>query len=277
MPIRFNLLLSSVGLDLSDVRLLRHKERSAPGRSPYDLWRDNPPLFEAYQARQGVTQRSNFGDAHFWASFVVTPTDETLFAGIHHITGRELLTVDAPMIQRDEINPAGSCDTYAATRTELLADLIGRLVVDWGTGTRAWIQRADKQDKVVLEIRRVFEEPDFPGFQRFVEPLSRISSLPKGWVQALRASRGVYLLTCPRTREQYVGSATGEGGFWQRWLDYFDTGHGGNVELKSREPSDYQVAVLEVAGSAASAENVLHMEALWKAKLQSREMGLNRN
>ena len=159
----------------------------------------------------------------------------------------------------------------------MLADLSGRLVVDWGTGTRAWIQRADKQDKVVLEIRRVFEEPEFPGFQRFIEPLARITSLPKGWAQALRASRGVYLLTCPRTREQYLGSAMGEGGFWRRWLDYFDAGHGGNVELKSREPSDYQVAILEVAGSAASAENVLHMEALWKAKLQSREMRLNRN
>jgi hypothetical protein len=87
----------------------------------------------------------------------------------------------------------------------------------------------------------------------------------------------VYLLTCPRTREQYVGSATGEGGFWQRWLGYFDTGHGENVELKSRKPSDYQIAILEVAGSDASTEDILRMEALWKTKLQSREMGLNRN
>ena len=48
-------------------------------------------------------------------------------------------------------------------------------------------------------------------------------------------------------------------------------------ELKSRKPSDYQIAILEVAGSDASTEDILRMEALWKTKLQSREMGLNRN
>jgi hypothetical protein len=34
---------------------------------------------------------------------------------------------------------------------------------------------------------------------------------------------------------------------------------------------------LEVAGSTASYEDIIAMETLWKQKLQSREMGLNRN
>ena len=159
----------------------------------------------------------------------------------------------------------------------LEAQLAGRLVVDWGPGTRAWIQRADNQDKVVLEIRRAFQEPEFPGYQNFVEPLSRIASLPLSWEQALLASRGVYLLTCVRTREQYVGAAPGEKGFLGRWRHYLDGGHGGNVGLRSREPSDYRVSILEVAGSAATTEDILRTEARWKEKLQSREMGLNRN
>jgi hypothetical protein len=33
------------------------------------------------------------------------------------------------------------------------------------------------------------------------------------------------LLTCPKTKEQYVGSATGEHVFWGRWLNYLDNGH----------------------------------------------------
>ena len=94
---------------------------------------------------------------------------------------------------------------------------------------------------------------------------------------ALRAARGIYLLTCPRTGEQYVGLAEGAGGFWQRWQDYYRTGHGGNIALKSRELSDYQISVLEVAGSAASSDDLYKMESRWKKKLQSREMGLNRN
>jgi hypothetical protein len=55
------------------------------------------------------------------------------------------------------------------------------------------------------------------------------------------------------------------------------TGHGGNVALKSRDPSDYQVSILEVCASSASVDDILATEQLWKAKLQSREMGLNRN
>ena len=84
------------------------------------------------------------------------------------------------------------------------------------------------------------------------------------------------MLTCPKTKEQYVGSATGDDGFWRRWQDYIQTGHGGNVALKSREPSDYQVSILEVAGTASTTDDILSAERRWMNKLQSREMGLNR-
>jgi len=111
----------------------------------------------------------------------------------------------------------------------------------------------------------------------FIEPLSRIGKLPATWIEALRAVRGVYILTCPKTKEQYIGSADGASGFWGRWMQYFKTGHGGNVALKSRDPSDYRIAILEVAGSAADHDQILAMEGRWQRKLQSREMGLNRN
>jgi hypothetical protein len=58
---------------------------------------------------------------------------------------------------------------------------------------------------------------------------------------------------------------------------YVANGHGGNVALKSRELSDYRVSIPEVAGSSASEDDILKMESRWKAKLQSVEMGLNRN
>ena len=93
----------------------------------------------------------------------------------------------------------------------------------------------------------------------------------------LQSSRGIYLLTCPETKELYVGSATGEGGFWHRWQEYVQTGHGGDVALKSRDPSDYQVSILEAAGTAQTQDDIIKMEVQWKIKLQCREMGLNRN
>ena len=54
-------------------------------------------------------------------------------------------------------------------------------------------------------------------------------------------------------------------------------GHGGNVALVGRQPTDWNVSVLQVAGSADSADDMLAMGALWKIKLQAREFGLSRN
>src|SRR3546814_6026723 len=43
-------------------------------------------------------------------------------------------------------------------------------------------------------------------YTAFIANLSAIEALPSNWLAALRAARGIYLLTCPRTKEQYVGS-----------------------------------------------------------------------
>src|SRR3546814_1913142 len=75
----------------------------------------------------------------------------------------------------------------------------------------------------------------------------------------------------------HVSSAYGEDGFLGRWTGYARDGHGGNIGLKSRELSDYQVSILEVCGSGLTVDEIIRVEALWKAKLQSREMGLNKN
>ena len=107
-----------------------------------------------------------------------------------------------------------------------------------GVSARSWVQIAANRAKPIVEMTRLFQEEAFPGYARFLGNLSAIEALPSGWPSALRAARGVYLLTCLRTREQYVGSATGEDGFLGRWAGYERDGHGGNVGLRSRDPSD---------------------------------------
>ena len=277
MPVRFNSILAQAGITPASVRLLRHQDhRSAKGRTPYELWRDDRPAFEFYQEGQSTKNQTRLRADH-WASFVVTPAGETLLAGFYACSYLGLNEVERQWPHTAGVDPVGTCDVYRLTPDDRLDDLGGRLVIAWGDGERSWIQRADNQDKAVLEIRQAFREPDFPGYARFIAPLSKVEGLPAAWIAALRASRGIYLLTCPKTREQYVGSATGGDGFHGRWLSYARDGHGGNVGLKSRDPSDYQVSVLEVAGSAATVEEILAIETLWKRKLQSREMGLNKN
>ncbi|MBA4040384.1 MAG: hypothetical protein C0474_00990 [Sphingobium sp.] len=279
MGLTFNSVLQELAVDPRDVRLLRHQTGPYYGRTPYTLWRDDRSGFLTYQSIQSVQNRPRLA-ARYWASFVVTPAQSTLFTGLYQV--ERVGPCDPQIIDPLRLVPvtqggARELDLYTQALVDASAPLAGRVFIDWGAGTRSWVQRADNQAKPIVEVARAFQEEAFPGYARFIGNLSAIETLPSGWLSALRAARGIYLLTCPRTREQYVGSATGEAGFLGRWLSYVQDGHGGNVGLKSRDPSDYQVSILEVSGSTATVEDILAAEQLWKAKLQSREMGLNRN
>lgn len=279
MILQFTDLLEKAGFVPSQVRLLRHQTKAPNGRTPYILWRDQRPGFEEYQSVQTVGNRAGLASP-FWASFIAPPTGGTLFTGLY--SANRVGIADSSWMDPLHGVLGSSLTTHSLDRYETallpeLADYVGRLWIEWGAGARSWVQRADRQNKVIVELTRAFREDAFPGYTHFVTNVSEIQGLPATWVSALRAARGVYLLTSAKTREQYVGSATGDGGFYGRWLNYAADGHGGNIGLRSSEPSDYQVSILEVSGSAASPEEIIAVEQLWKRKLQSREMGLNRN
>jgi hypothetical protein len=168
--------------------------------------------------------------------------------------------------------------TIELQHMQKLEEYRGRIVVDWGGGERAWVQYASRQDKEIVEIRRKAEEPRFPGFGRFSWVLSEVDAMPATWLEALRTSRGVYLLVDRESGAQYVGSATGEDGFAGRWRAYAD-GHGGNAAMRelAHGPESYDVRILETVGSGDTYEEVCNLESLWKEKLGSRVKGLNRN
>lgn len=278
MALTFQALLSAQGINPGHVRLLRHHKVYAGGRTPYSLWRDHPDQFKQYQATQDPTRRAYFA-APYWASFVVTPRGSTMFVGMYAPTllgaaagdAVDPLTGDPPGYAKGRVY-----DQYRCEPLSTLSEYAGRLHIDWGLGTRSWVQRADRGDKPIVELTRELEEESFPGFTRFVAPLSELEAMPLGWKEALRAARGIYLLACPRTREHYVGQAAGEEGFLGRWREYVGSGHGGNVGLRLRDPSDYQVSVLEIVGTN-DLPRIGEIEGLWKLKLHSRDIGLNRN
>jgi hypothetical protein len=213
-----------------------------------------------YQSTQSIKNRDKFSRASVWASFIGTPGGATMLVGVYAAKYAHVLAEDTPWPHADGIDLAGTCDLYELRRDDRLTDLEGKLFIEWGEGLRSWVQRADRQNKAIIELRPEFKEPSFPGFPNLMEPLSKVAVFPKSWIEALKHASGVYLLTCPRTKEQYVGAAYGAEGFWHRWMEYATTGHGGNVALKSREPSDYQVSILEVAGSSAQIEDVLRSD-----------------
>ena len=202
----------------------------------------------------------------------MTPSAETLFVGLYGVNG---VGRTAP----GTLDPLDGNDVTGLYLYDLKLDprmvgLAGKIVVDWGTGYRSWVQRAHKKNKEIMEIRRVFLQAEFPGFLDFETSLSKVAELPSTWVQILSNAKGIYLLTCPRTKEMYVGSATGEGGFQARWEQHALKG-GDAVKFKSKDPSDNRVVLLEVAGSDATVHDIQLTKQRWIRKLQSIPMGLN--
>lgn len=273
MPLLFKSLLTDAGLAPTRVSMLRHRPYGL--NDPFTVWRTDRLAFEGYQSIQTLSNRSRFRRP-IWAAFAAARAGKTLFLGLYEasLLG-SVAEGDLDPLTGEEVYPAAH-DRYSCRPMSELSEYGGRLFIDWGKAHRQWVQHGESS-KPITELYDVYQEPTFPGHLEFVEPLSAISTLPPSWISVLRNARGIYLLTCPKTKEQYVGKADGEGGFWGRWMSYAAGGDGGNVRLKSREPSDYQISILEVAGTASTATDILRMESLWKIKLQTRQMGLNGN
>ncbi len=265
----FNAILRSEAIDPKTVLLVRHKDRrSAVNCTPYNLWRAGDGRLETYQR---IQQRRVFAIGSHLASFVATPTNDTLFVGLYRVDGIGIAsqgTID-PVLQTER----GGLHLYDIHREDQLTDYAGHLIVEWGRGKLAWVQHADVRDKPVLEIRKEIKDEVFPGFINFCWNIDQIAAIPLTWQSVLKSVKGVYLLVCNETGKQYVGSAKGEESLWGRFLEYARTGHGGNIELKRRGRRHYQVTILEVVNSDSGIERV---EEAWKKKLMSKKFGLNR-
>jgi hypothetical protein len=269
--ISFNALLQCENVDSHGVKLVRHRDTRF-SVTPYQLWMGRRRDFDIYQQ---IQTRPVFAGAKSIASFVVTPFDETLFVGLYSVNG----VGETPNGLIDPLTgkSVDKMNFYKLEPMLNLSDYEGRLVVDWGSGYRSWVQWARKQDKPVREIRRAVSEPPFPGYLRFRTRLSELASVPASWRIALSAVSGTYLLVHPESVKPYVGKAFGIGGFWARWEQYVASGHGGNRRMMEVPAADYHVTILEVASMPATEDALDEMEGRWKLKLLSRKFGLNAN
>jgi hypothetical protein len=272
MPITFNMMLKAEGIDPIDVRVVRHHDTRPECKiSPYRLWRRDPGLLQKYQDIQG---KDRFPVGKYLASFVRTPSEKTLFVGIYLVNAKG--TTDEHVIDPCSGLPRPGMVLYDTSRDDRLKDMQGRLIVAWGKSYRAWHQRASKNDKRVIEILYDPEDEPFPGYFKFHCNLSEIADLPLTWQTQLRAAKGVYVLTSATTREHYVGSATGRGGFFERWIQHAKVG-GDAVGFQALAPSEYQVSILQVSAGFETDDDILRTEYAWMEKLKSRSMGINGN
>ena len=177
---------------------------------------------------------------------------------------------------------------YRLEKRSGFEDLEDRLVIDWGKAALAWHQWF--ADRTVVEIRPPGRAlPPFRDYLRVhlsFEDLMRLVRQPdahRDWVAGLSAVGAIYLVVDGLSGEQYVGSATGNGGLWQRWCDYAKTGHGNNLRLKklcaqsASHPAAFRFSILETFSRSLSRDEALSLENFFKQKLGARAFGLNAN
>lgn len=129
---------------------------------------------------------------------------------------------------------------------------------------------------------------DFPGFNSVRLSFAMLKSIIRqnnpSWRAVLANVAGIYVITDISTGKQYVGSAYGGIGLWQRWSEYANSGHGGNRELREllrAEGNDYadnfQFSLVEVCDINANPDFIISRESHWKDVLMTRKFGLNSN
>jgi hypothetical protein len=270
--LKFNTVLQEAGFDPKKVFLLRHEDERVRG-GIYQAWKSRRRDFETYQNSQKWQNR--FEDGSSLASFAVGANRETLFVGMYDVL--TVTRVNGPSVDPllGEL-PAEDRAVHETRYSERMQDYEERLVVDWGPSTRTWRQLARNQNKPILEIRAQASEPAFPRYVDLHRRLGDLSNIYPSWQKQLAAARGVYLLTFD-DGTQYVGSATGQEGFWKRWEDYLSSGHGGNVVLlrDERDARTAMVSILEVSGSADTYNEIIGREMRWQEKLGTRAKRLD--
>ncbi len=272
-------------VDLRKARLLRHDH------SGLRFWRRDPAWFEHWASFQIVGSNSPYNECHWAFQFVPAALPEgaqgALFVCAHRVGDRWLY--EGMNARRQPRKVKGECfegiyaeqpgcEAFDLHRLHAFDVFCERILIHWSDtshGTRAWSQWWYKT-KPIVELRSRSVEESFPGFRDFTVSIDEIDLLPDSWRSALASVGGVYLLVCPETGLQYVGSATGAEGFLGRWSAYAKDGHGGNKHLKARKRRyAYQIHILELASPEMSERDVLLREHAWMRRLGTRVHGLD--
>ena len=186
---------------------------------------------------------------------------------------------------------------YETKPLDIQSDLIGRVLFYFKKEFRASYPTLElKNTKGMMPseiyVSSIFDKKvaitDFLGFDHVNIDHNTLRLIVKdniiSWKSALSNVKGIYLITDKLTGKQYVGSAYGDDCIWQRWVEYAENGHGGNVELKellNKNGESYKFnfnySVLEICNMSLGNEYIINRENHWKDVLLTREFGLNKN
>lgn len=287
-----NDLLVAKSLNPEEILVFRHRPNEPQLRKILPrLAAEEPEVFNAYQQTHGLRVENAMRSLKQVVSFIGHAPGKALFVGAYAIGA-------AKQISRDEfwnipayakLKPFGmrgfadeddrkSVLWFDLTLTDFYADWKGKLVVDWPGLERSWWRRAHNNDFRILAIH---EESalgvHMPSWDSIDLSWAELSFLPSSWRTRLSEWRAIYYIFDVSDGKGYVGSACGSENLLRRWLEYAASGHGGNRQLRQRDPSNFRFSILQRVSPDMEADEVIRLEGSWKDRLHTRTLGLNDN
>lgn len=286
----FNTLLKLVDVDPSDTLIVRHVpiEKSLKRVLPW-LVVERPDLWLTYQRIQWKTLEKAMMKGKVIASFIGQESTAATFAGLYQIGDYEVLDYAGYSSfpgnrELEELGMSGrtpdmpDCLAFELEALPHYCDWIGRLTITWPTPYQQWWRWAARG---TFPVQSIETESRFvrgmPDWQDLVLSWNELQCLPTSWKAALGQWRGVYLIYDVTRRAGYVGSGSGADNILGRWSDYARTGHGGNRELRDSAPADLNFSILQRTSPDLDPADVINLENSWKARLHTRQFGLNAN
>jgi len=287
----FNDLLIKGGIDPKTVLVLRHRpeERELRKVLPW-LAAERHKTYNAYQQTQRVNVEKAMMKADYVASFIGHEAGKALFIGLyrrgkyHPLTCEEYWRVPANM----ELRSFGMRGFVEGEReTALWFDLVptdfyrewkGRLIVNWPPPERSWWRWANRN---VIPVSTVYPQSildaEMPRWDEMGFTWDELKVLPSKWKAALSQWRGIYFILDESDGKGYVGSAYGADNILGRWLSYARRGHGGNKELRNRDPACFHFSILQRVSPDMEPDEIIRLESTWKDRLHTRKFGMNEN
>ena len=230
-------------------------------------------------------------DFSFWAK---SPTNKKTYIK----NGNELVVVAIQLDRSDEwllasicqitkINIGAPCEREPVEKYRKWFNRVIFRLSKKARGYNFTLRKFLDRCEVIEVLDKPYSGKRFPGYFNINEKMSDLmnylqnTNLGEDWKKELKAVKAVYCLNNHKEHKVYIGSAYNDNGcLLKRWNDYFNTLHGGNVELKKlfeehEKDSNYFLdnfyfSILEILPNTVTDEYVLEREHHWMSVFDSR-------